>query len=115
MIDTIEHLEADELNQLLSDNRNRPILINVLGREAYEAKRIPGSVNVPAGDIENVERLAPDKDQPIVVYCANADCQASPKAAEALLEMGYTRVWDFEEGLAGWRGAGLPLSGSDSG
>lgn len=49
MIDTIEHLEADEPNQLLSDNENRPILIHVLGREAYEAKRIPGSVNVPAG------------------------------------------------------------------
>ncbi|MDZ7772767.1 MAG: rhodanese-like domain-containing protein [Balneolaceae bacterium] len=115
MVDTVEHIEADELNELLGDNRNRPILINTLGREAYKAKRIPGSVNVPTDDIEEITRLAPDKKQPIVVYCANADCEASLQAAEALIDMGYTRVWDFEEGLAGWRSAGLPLDGSEAG
>ena len=58
-----------------------------------------------------IEHIVPDKEQDIVVYCANADCDASPKLAEKLIEKGYTRVWDFEEGLAGWRKEGYEDNG----
>jgi len=46
-----------------------------------------------------------------VVYCANANCEASPTAAKALEDKGYTNVVDFEEGYAGWRRAGYSLVG----
>lgn len=59
--------------------------------------------------------MVPDREQPIVVYCANADCQASPRAAEALDEMDYEQVGDFEKGLSGWINAGLPLTGKETG
>lgn len=115
MIETIEHISASELKEKLSRADNRPILVNTLGREAYTAKRIPGSINIPTENIADIEKVVPDREQPIVVYCANADCQASPRAAEALDEMGYAQVWDFEKGLSGWRKAGLPLTGKETG
>ncbi|MFB6232315.1 MAG: rhodanese-like domain-containing protein [Salinibacter sp.] len=106
-------ISADELKSRLEGDR-RPVLINALPREAHEAKHIPGSINVPVGEMENVETLVPNKDEPIVVYCANADCEASPKAARKLEEMGYSNVLDFEDGYAGWRRAGYPLVGNEA-
>ncbi|MFP4228453.1 MAG: rhodanese-like domain-containing protein [Salinivenus sp.] len=94
------------------ESERPPVLINALPREAHEAKHIPGSVNVPVDDIEQVKTLVPNTDEPIVVYCANADCDASPTATRMLEGMGYTSVVDFEDGYAGWRRAGFPLVGS---
>lgn len=110
---TLKTISTHELEDAL-DSDHPPVLINTLPRAAHEAKHIPGSVNVPVDDIDRVEALVPNKDEPIVVYCANADCEASPKAAQKLQEMGYTNVRDFEDGYAGWRQAGRQLVGGSA-
>lgn len=110
MPDTLTTITADALRDALGSD-HPPVVINALPREAHEARHIPGSINVPVEQIELVETIIPNSDEPIVVYCANADCPASPKAARTLEEMGYTKVADFEEGYAGWRRAGYPLVG----
>ncbi len=109
---TIQRTTAEVLFDKMNSNE-RPVLLNALDHEAYTAKRIPGSINVPAGNADLVEDIVPDKEQDIVVYCANADCDASPKLAQELMEKGYTRVWDFEEGLAGWKQEGYELKGQE--
>jgi len=113
MPDTLTTITADDLKDALASD-HPPVLINTLPREAHEARHIPGSVNVPVDDIERVEDLVPNKDETIVVYCANADCTASPTAAEHLEERGYTNVIDFEDGYAGWRQAGYALVGTEA-
>lgn len=110
MPDALTTLSADDLKEALESDQP-PVVINVLDREAHEARHLPGSINVPIDDIDWVKTLVPNTDDPIVVYCANADCDASPRAAQALEEMGYTNVIDFEDGYAGWRRAGYPLVG----
>ena len=107
---TLTTISAEDLKEAL-ESEHPPVLINTLPRKAHEAKHIPGSVNVPVDAIDQVDTLVPNKDEQIVVYCANADCEASPKAAQKLEEMGYTNVVDFEDGYAGWRQAGYPLTG----
>jgi len=113
MIETLTRITAKELKQAMASDRP-PVVINVLGRDAYRARHIPGSINVPTEEIDAVERLVPNKDESIVVYCANEDCDASPKAARKLEEMGYTNVKDFEAGYAGWRNAGYTLVGEET-
>jgi len=113
MPDTLTTISADDLKDALEGERP-PVVINTLPQEVHVAKHIPGSINVPVDDIERVETLVPNKDEPIVVYCANADCTASLKAAQALEERGYTNVIDFEDGYAGWRRGGYPLVGEES-
>lgn len=110
---TLTTISAEDLKAALESERP-PILINTLPRAAHEAKHIPGSINVPVDDIDQVDTLVPNKDEQIVVYCANADCEASPKAAQKLEERGYTNVVDFEDGYAGWRQAGYPLVGDNA-
>lgn len=113
MTETLTTISADELKDALEGDRP-PVLINALPREAHEARHIPGSVNVPVEAADRVEALVPNTDDMIVVYCANADCTASPKLARKLEERGYTNVADFEDGYAGWRQAGHPLVGSEA-
>jgi len=103
---TLTSISAVKLREKLESD-DRPVLINVLGRDAYRAERIPGSINIPSDHVEDmITEVVPDKQQDIVVYCADADCSASPEAAHKLEDMGYTRVMDFEAGLAGWKNAG---------
>lgn len=113
MHDTLTTITAEDLKADLK-SEHPPVLVNTLPREAYEARHIPGSISVPTDDIGQVETLVPNKDEYIVVYCANADCDASPTAAQMLEEMGYTNVVDFEDGYAGWRRAGHPLVGTEA-
>lgn len=113
MPDTLTTISADELKNAL-EGEQPPVLINALPREAHEARHIPGSINVPVEAADQVDALVPNKDEPIVVYCANAGCDASPKLAQKLEKMGYTNVTDFEDGYAGWRQAGHSLVGTEA-
>jgi rhodanese-related sulfurtransferase len=113
MPETLTTISADDLKDAL-ESEHPPVLINALPREAHEARHIPGSVNVPVETADQIEALVPNTDEPIVVYCANADCTASPKLAQKLEDRGYTNVVDFENGYAGWRQAGYPLVGTEA-
>jgi len=90
-------------------------VLNVLERDKYEAMHIPGSysapVEGPAFD-EAVQRLAPDKEKPIIVHCTSLTCQASPKAAAKLEALGYKRVYDYKAGIQDWQGLGKPIEGT---
>lgn len=109
---TMQRISAQELHERMN-SEERPVLINALSEDAFQAKRIPGSINLTEENLECAETVIPDKDQDVVVYCANADCDASSKLAEKLTDMGYSNVWDFEQGLAGWRNEGYGLTGTE--
>ena len=87
-------------------------VVDVLSADSFEEKHIPSSISLPLDSLEvQAETVLPDKKMEIIVYCASADCDASPKAAEKLESMGYTKVKDFAEGLQGWQEAGYGFSG----
>lgn len=109
---TLQQMNAETLHRKMT-GEHAPIIINALSRDAYLAKHIPGSINIPAENAELAKEVIPFMDAEIVVYCANSDCDASPNLAQKLEEMGYTNVSDFEEGLAGWRQSGYELAGTD--
>jgi len=105
---------ADDVATYLEENV--PV-IDVLPEQVHQQKHIPDTANVPvdADDfVERVEQLAGGKQQPVVVYCANTECDASPKAGEKLEAAGFTDVIDFEGGLAEWRSAGKELAGDEA-
>jgi rhodanese-related sulfurtransferase len=108
-------LTREQLKAML-EARERFTLIDVRSAESYQAEHIPGAINMPANEIEAVApgRLA--LDEQIVVYCASFECIASPTAAAALEDLGYSNVADFEGGLADWKEAGYPtMSGEAEG
>jgi len=67
-----------------------------------------GAVNLPIRALaQNLDKL-PDKDQPIVVYCAIGHRGAM--ALETLQLLGYTNVRSLSGGFNGWKAANLPVA-----
>ena len=75
---------------------------------AFRAKHIPGSIHFPT-DQEMFASLGRDDD--IVVYCSNVDCNASHAVIKKLLERGYSRLTHYRGGLIDWEEAGWPIDG----
>ena len=91
------------------------VLVDVLSPESYARGHLPGAINMPVSEIERDAPAKLSRDHTVVVYCASFECHASPTAARKLEEMGYTRVIDYEGGLADWKDAGYPLeSGAEA-
>lgn len=77
----------------------------------FRAKHIPGSIHVNTHAPRGAAPAALDENDDIVVYCSNADCNASLAVIAKLLEHGYRKVSHYRGGLIDWEGAGLPLEG----
>ena len=73
----------------------------------FDNQHIEGSVNIVMDMLEY--ELPGDKERIIVFYCLGIKCVASWRAAEKAVELGYTNVYAFREGIPGWKAAGYPL------
>jgi len=112
-MDQFKEITSEELKGWM-DKDKEFILIDVLSKESYNNRHLPGALNVPFGDanfIINVGDIAPSIETPIVVYCSSFDCQASPSAAGKLVDEGYENVYDFSGGLADWQDSGYTFEG----
>jgi rhodanese-related sulfurtransferase len=110
---TVKTLRAQDLKQLRTEQKDL-LLLNVLDEKAFEKEHIPGSEHVTdsASDfVPQVEALAGSKSRPIVVYCADRECPASPDAAKKLTAAGFTNVSHFAGGMAEWRKMGGKVEG----
>jgi rhodanese-related sulfurtransferase len=89
-------------------------LVEALGPAYYEEAHLPGAINIPHEQVDELApSLLPDKQAQIVVYCASGPCRNSGIAARRLERLGYTNVRDYHEGKAEWIAAALPTeSGS---
>ena len=70
---------------------------------------IPGTdLTIPFDEIEqNLTMLPADKNAKIVLYCQSA--RMSGIAAEVLVGLGYTNIYNLDGGFVAWEQAGLPL------
>jgi sulfur-carrier protein adenylyltransferase/sulfurtransferase len=84
----------------------RPSLIDVREPDEHAQGMIPGTVHIPRGFLElRVERHVPDRETPVVLYCASGT--RSVLAARSLTELGYSNVRSLAGGFTGWKRAGL--------
>jgi rhodanese-related sulfurtransferase len=86
------------------------LVVEVLDRPYFRKFHLPGAVNIPInGNFDaGIRHHAPDRSRPVIVYCLDAACDASRRAAARLEALGYTRVYDYEGGKMDWKQAGLP-------
>ena len=81
-------------------NNSNVIILDVRTEDEYNSGHIENSVLIPVDDLENkAEELLVNKEQKILVYCRSGN--RSKKAADLLVEMGYTNVYDFG-GIKDW-------------
>jgi rhodanese-related sulfurtransferase len=82
-----------------------------LAPKEYDDYHLPRAINIPLGERfdRHIRSVVPENDTRLVVYCQDADCPVSRRAAERLEEIGYTNVADYAAGKEDWRRAGLPV------
>jgi rhodanese-related sulfurtransferase len=83
-------------------------MINTLDSNYFAETKIPDAVNIPQTDPDFIAKVAkhvPDKDLPVIVYCANINCDSSTRGAEKLIKAGFTNVMDMADGYQGWEQA----------
>lgn len=85
-------------------------LVEALPIMHYEDGHLPGAIQLlPDEAKEKAATLFPDKDQLIVTYCANTQCQNSVHLANTLITLGYNNVAEYAGGKQDWIEAGLSI------
>lgn len=103
----IKEMQPDELLERLSEGEPL-VLLDVREESEWAEGHARGARYLGRGILErDVERLYPDLDTPLVLYCGGG--YRSALAADALQRMGYRRVWSLADGWRGWRDAGGPV------
>ena len=82
------------------DSGDPVVILDVRTPAEFKEEHIPGALLLPnetIGDTPPIE--LPDLDAEILIYCRTGN--RSRQAAEKLIKMGYTKVFDFG-GIASW-------------
>lgn len=82
------------------DEEPEVLIVDVRTQEEYSEGHIPGAILIPLDTIDfEPPELLPDLDAEILVYCRSG--RRSRQAADQLIELGYTNVYDFG-GIIDW-------------
>ncbi len=101
----ITEISAQELKQRLGAGEKLTV-VDVRERDEFVQGHIPDAVFIPRGYLElQIEQHQPERDKPVVVYCAGG--VRSALAARNLKEMGYANTISLIGGFNGWKNAGF--------
>jgi adenylyltransferase/sulfurtransferase len=102
----VPEVSAQQVNELLKNNGKSPILLDVRESDEWRQGHLEGALPLPRGFLEiKVESVVPDKNAPIVAYCAGG--VRSLLAAKAMKEMGYQNVSSMAGGYGAWKNGGF--------
>jgi len=101
-----QNITSDELNAMLKNKDF--VFVNVhipfAGNIANTDLSIPyDQISIP----ENLSQLPDDKNAKIVLYCRSG--RMSEIAAEELVSLGYTNIWNLTGGMVEWEQAGFEI------
>lgn len=92
-------ISAQEAKEIM-DKTNNYVLVDVRTVQEFNSGHIEGAVLIPSNLINGTSiKELPDKKALILLYCRSG--RRSADAAERMLEMGYTNIYDFG-GIIDW-------------
>ena len=100
------NINADELKTIL--NNRDFVFVNV--HIPFEGNIAGTDLSIPYDQITepaNLAQLPADKNAKIVLYCRSG--RMSAIAAEALVKLGYTNIWNLKGGMLEWEQAGFEI------
>ena len=87
------------------------LVLDLRGKEAFDAGHIGDARNVPAADLAaQVDSLKKWRDKNVITYCDTGVNGA--RGARTLMELGFSKVFNLHGGLNAWVKDNLPLAKS---
>ncbi len=103
----IREVSPQEVHQKLNPE-NGFTLLDVREGDEFEQGHLDKAVFLPRGFLEvKADKMLPNKQAPIVVYCAGG--VRSALAAKTLQDLGYSNVSSMAGGFGQWKASGLPV------
>lgn len=91
-------------------NTEKPQLLDVRTPEEFGVEHLENADNVNVNSPDFANKVTKyDKSKPIFVYCKVGG--RSAQAADKLVAMGFTEVYNLEGGIMKWTTAGMPKAG----
>ncbi|HME38850.1 MAG TPA: rhodanese-like domain-containing protein [Steroidobacteraceae bacterium] len=85
------------------------LVIDLRGKESYDAGHIGEARNVPAAELESrADSLKKWRDKNVITYCDSGTSGAN--GARTLMKLGFTKVFNLQGGLNAWVKDNLPLA-----
>jgi len=101
----IDEVDVPRAAEIL-DGPDKPLVVDVRELDEWTQGRIPGAIHIPRGFLESrIEQAAPDRSQPILLYCAGG--ARSAFGAKTLGELGYESVTSLAGGYTDWKRSGF--------
>lgn len=110
----IKIITLEELKKKIEQKEDF-ILVDVRSELEYKAGHLPGARSLPFNKINKNSVSILPKDKEIIVYCSNANCSLSERAAQKLKGLGFKNVLNFKEGVYGYDKTLLGVSCNESG
>ena len=102
----VPEVTPQQVNDLSTNNGKSHVLLDVRESDEWRQGHLEGALPLPRGFLEiKVETAIPDKNAPIIAYCAGG--VRSLLAAKAMKEMGYQNVSSMSGGYTAWKNGGF--------
>lgn len=102
-------ITTEELQKLLDDGTKMTV-VDARNPEEYQEVHIKGAISIPEKHFsEHLNQLPTDKATKIAFYCNGIKCGKSKKAAQRAMDLGYSNVMVYAEGMPVWEEKGLPI------
>src|SRR5271165_1905335 len=90
------------------------LVIDLRGKEQYDAGHIGEARNVPQAELEKeAEALKKWRDKTVITY--GSDDSDGANAARVLMKQGFTKVFNLDGGINGWLKDNMPVAKSSGG
>ena len=88
-----QQISQDEAKEMMDSQE--VVILDVREQDEFDSSHIAGAVLLPVGSISEATaaEVIPKKDSVVLVYCRSGN--RSKTASEKLVELGYTKVYEF--------------------
>jgi len=98
-IENINNISYEKMKEILKEDANT-IVLDVRSPQEYNEGHIIGAINIPEYTISTkTNNIIQNKNTKIIVYCASG--LRSKKAIKVLKKIGFTNLYNLEDGIEG--------------
>ncbi|KAJ1382725.1 Rhodanese-like domain-containing protein [Ochromonadaceae sp. CCMP2298] len=100
-----QQIETISASQLKALQKEGITIIDIRTPSEYLDGHIPNVPNIDFRNAQFIEQISMiEKDQPIIIHCASGG--RSKTAANQLIKIGFSKVYDYEGGFYDWKERG---------